>query len=167
MTRTPICPKCGENLIQPDGPGHHVCPSCGWVFPSNELDGEGVRELPSPADEGFVGTALNSELKRWIGLGERNETGLLEIVRDFQGKPITTANSMLPPDRQHVLKRIYDRKEQKTWEQRQMETFWLENCEKMRPESLGRAMKLLQEKIAQEKRAYRDSVKGFMRRLSS
>jgi hypothetical protein len=125
-----------------------------------------VREPPSPADEGFVGTSLNSELRRWIGLGEKNEVGLLETVRDFQGKPITTANSMLPPDRQHVLRRIYDRKEQKTWEERQLEEFWLDNCEKMNPESLDKATRLLRQKITEEKKAYRDSVRGFMRRLS-
>ncbi len=126
-----------------------------------------MRELPCPADEGFVGTALNSELRRWIGLGERNEAGLPEIVRDLQGKPITTANSMLPPDQQHILRRFYDRKEQETWEERQLDAFRLDNCEKMNPESLSRVMKLLQEKMAQEKKAYRDSVKRFMKRLGS
>lgn len=162
--RIPICPRCGNELIQPD-PGHYVCDSCGWIFPSNEFDGDGVREQPAPADEKYLGTDADALIREWKGLGELNQTGFRDYVFDAQGR-IVTPNWMLPPDRQHSLTRLFDGRARKTWEERRVGRFRDDNCDKMEPKELGRRTKLFGEGVQELHRDYRLRVNRLARDLS-
>ncbi len=74
--KVPVCPICGNDLIQPDGPGHYVCPNCGWVFPdlATKLEERLTesRQLTSPGlvDQG-LGESQKSVITAYHELGLR------------------------------------------------------------------------------------------------
>jgi hypothetical protein len=154
---TPV-ERCKHLWYEDDG--ERVCTECGKIDVEPIFDGHGAREAPAPADEGHLGTPLNSEIKRWRGEGEVDGAGFRESVKDAQGH-IVTPNWMLLPDRQHSLRHVYDDKSQKTWEELQIQKFWVENCDRMDRGRLELAVKVLQDHIDRAGSEYRKEIRRF------
>lgn len=162
--RIPICPRCGADLTQPDGPGAYSCMNCGWLFPSDEFDVGQADRRPAAADAGHLGTDLDVSIREGKGIGELNPVGLHDPVRDVHGRRVPP-DEMRPPDRRHSLRRLYDESSRATWEQQQVRKFRLENCDMTNPAALDRFTRLLEQYMDERRRAYRAEVRRFAKEL--